>query len=150
MVDAYDDVQANVNVYLIRDSSYADLALSDPDHVLKAGSSYPKDLVPSPGKYVNHCVLIRTEGGADRDYDEVSYTCAHEIGHLMVGSGHPDKYLPPGNTGGIAPLQSLPLTKRMTRLMAADGTTESKLLVKSEWDAAEQWLIENVDSQDDE
>jgi len=63
---------------------------------------------------------------------------AHEIGHVIVGDGHPDQ------GGGPAPLLG---TARVERLMYSDldgkiqvGALNKNLIVKKEWDAAEEWL----------
>lgn len=62
-------------------------------------------------------------------------TMSHEIGHVLVGLGHPDE------GSGPAPL---PDTRHVDRLMCSgprrkiDGS--SKLLVKAEWDEAEEWM----------
>jgi hypothetical protein len=69
----------------------------------------------------------------DRSVLAVVETIAHEIGHIMVGSGHPD------DNEGDAPLIG---TDRTKRLMCSGlrSSSESKLLVKKEWDKAETWL----------
>lgn len=66
---------------------------------------------------------------------EFLYVIAHEIGHLIVGSGHPDQ------GEGPAPL---PGTIHDERLMYSNvelkeivGSLHKNLLVKEEWDAAE-------------
>ncbi|MEO5914248.1 MAG: hypothetical protein ABIS50_08450 [Luteolibacter sp.] len=81
-------------------------------------------------------------------------TIAHEIGHIILGAGHPDEYKKPytysdGSVstagGGVAPLQG---ADPVSRLMCSgykrrrDGT--SRLLVKGEWDKADKWLDENI------
>jgi hypothetical protein len=73
-----------------------------------------------------------------RTLDDVIHTVAHEIGHIMVGGGHPDE------NGGNSPLLG---TDRTQRLMCSgpNSTLESILLVKKEWDDAEMWLKENPD-----
>jgi hypothetical protein len=77
--------------------------------------------------------------------DEMLETIAHEIGHVLIGSGHPD--LPSGP--GPAPLVG---TDRVKRLMFSSltgkknaGMLSTNLLVKKEWDAAEAWLHTNID-----
>jgi hypothetical protein len=63
---------------------------------------------------------------------------AHEIGHVLVGEGHPNE---PRNPG---PAQ-LPGTDHSKRLMASgDFRNRGNLLVKAEWDKAELWLFETV------
>lgn len=69
---------------------------------------------------------------------EILNIIAHEIGHVLVGTGHPDKGT------GPAPL---PGTTHHERLMYSDvsektlaGSLHKNLLVKGEWDAAENRL----------
>ncbi len=67
----------------------------------------------------------------------------HEVGHVLLGEGHPDAYLPSEpSSGGSAPLQSLPLSEKKKRLMVTGDNAElsSTFLVKEEWDKAEVWL----------
>lgn len=69
-------------------------------------------------------------------------TLAHEIGHVLFGSDHPDNSVAPGPA-------SLPGTDWKARLMHSGfGHPNPKvrcLLVKGEWDEAETWLIDNID-----
>ena len=74
---------------------------------------------------------------------------AHELGHVIVGKGHPDKEGDP-NTTRPAPLSG---TRRLNRLMYSDLTSkahakklDTNLLVKAEWDSAETWFTDNVDN----
>ncbi|MFD0895475.1 hypothetical protein KBB96_19930 [Luteolibacter ambystomatis] len=69
-------------------------------------------------------------------------TLAHEIGHVMIGKGHPNE------ESGVAPL---PLTDKTKRLMhtgmdITDPITQRRQIVKAEWDAAEVWMKANLDS----
>jgi hypothetical protein len=61
-------------------------------------------------------------------------TLAHEIGHIMVGAGHPDEL------GGPAVLRGTDHTKRLMCSGNLSTHTSSCLLVKREWDKAEEWL----------
>jgi hypothetical protein len=76
-------------------------------------------------------------------------TLAHEIGHLMVGEGHPSDYnielALGGSHGGPAPL---PGTDTALRLMSGHDARApgARLLVKAEWDLAEEWLKSNSDA----
>ena len=63
---------------------------------------------------------------------------AHEIGHVFVGSGHPDEF------EGPAVLFNTDPTKRLM-CSGSKSNLNSKLLVKSEWDKAEEWLKKNID-----
>jgi hypothetical protein len=74
---------------------------------------------------------------------ENKHTIAHEIGHLIMKYGHPDE------GGGAAPLPGLPASAYPDRLMTGGGKTKrpehGKLLVKGEWDAAEEWMVNYPD-----
>ncbi|GAA5127496.1 hypothetical protein JIN84_08615 [Luteolibacter yonseiensis] len=60
---------------------------------------------------------------------------AHELAHLMTGEkGHPDE------GGGAAPLEGTDRTRRIT-CSGIPRPDDAKLLVKSEWDRIESWLI---------
>lgn len=69
--------------------------------------------------------------------EAAKHTIAHEIGHFIVGPGHPDE--PEENQQGVAPLNG---TDHSLRLMVS-GREESRQgrlgiqLVKAEWDEAE-------------
>lgn len=72
---------------------------------------------------------------------QVMHTMAHEMGHVIIGDGHPDD-ADEGYNGGPAPLLG---TNRRDRLMVAGGGPLRAILpgtrlVKGEWDAAEVWL----------
>jgi hypothetical protein len=71
-------------------------------------------------------------------------TMIHEMGHRIVGLGHPNLGgTGTGLDGGVAPLVG---TDRTRRLMASGGhrADDGYLLVKKEWDRAETWLDDNV------
>ena len=86
--------------------------------------------------------------GSGRIVYDVMQTIAHEIGHVLVGYGHPDL------GGGAAPLHG---TDHRERLMhSGEGLGGAMVggvymrnrrehrLVKAEWDAADEWLKVNV------
>jgi hypothetical protein len=83
------------------------------------------------------CVIA---GAGFKPDSEIFDTIAHEIGHILIGEGHPDQ------NEGVAPL---PGTTHIKRLMCSgslrkkDGS--SCRIVKAEWDAAENWLQQQVD-----
>ena len=69
-------------------------------------------------------------------------TLAHEIGHIMIGRGHPN------TDGGPSPL---PGTTHKDRLMHSGVNLDAvpvdgHLLVKGEWDKIDAWLVEVVDN----
>lgn len=80
--------------------------------------------------------------------EQVVGTIAHEIGHIMIGEGHPSDYNIElqfgGNHGGPAPL---PGTDTSRRLMSSVDSRApgAHLLVKTEWDLIEGWLKGNID-----
>ena len=66
------------------------------------------------------------------------HTMTHEIGHIMIGPGHPDESSK--NDRGVAPL---PGTRHVKRLMASGTINQvglSSRLVKGEWDMIQGWL----------
>lgn len=62
-------------------------------------------------------------------------TIGHEVGHIFFGAGHPDELLLVDS--GPAPLRGTDHTKR---LMYSANKKDSRLIVKKEWDKAEEWL----------
>jgi hypothetical protein len=69
---------------------------------------------------------------------------AHEVGHVLLGPGHPDA----ANraVGGVARLDGTAHHKRLMRGGKLNHPDGSHLLVKAEWDKAETWLKDNVDT----
>lgn len=99
----------------------------------------------------NYCIVDGDRDARNRDLDGnptdyqmtpdvrsipgVLHTIAHEIGHIMLPNiGHPD------DEEGIAPLKGTDRTKRLMCSGPRCSITQSKLLVKTEWDMAEEWL----------
>ncbi len=73
------------------------------------------------------------------------HNIAHEIGHILVGPGHPDEKEGPGPAELVG-------TNRKERLMASGSASGSdsalmhgKVLVKGEWDAADEWMATGID-----
>lgn len=81
------------------------------------------------------CWVLGRPSGNYNDPDDVLSTIAHEIGHMLVGYGHPDVQ------GGPAPLSGTDRTKRLLCSGPNRSLANGKLLVKKEWDGAEEWLI---------
>lgn len=71
---------------------------------------------------------------------------AHEIGHIMIGPGHPDGIDPVGGFRGKGPAE-LPGTRQELRLMFSSASLVggSTQLVKAEWDKIEAWLKKEED-----
>jgi hypothetical protein len=135
MIDAYRDGSQDVNVFLINNVLYTGDS-SDPHSSVKLGSSYPAGFPGAAGR--ENCVVVNMSALYTQGTNQM-HTIAHEIGHLMVGPGHPDQWmalLP--DLGGPAPLQSIP-AHHPSRLMHSNSGTGT-LLVKGEWDRAEIWL----------
>ncbi len=95
--------------------------------------------------------VIFVDGDADvwdsilmRNFAEDQYLIhAHEIGHVLVGDGHPDQ------KAGAAPLPGLSQAAYQDRLMVSGEkvrrTDRGILLVKGEWDGAERWMKQEED-----
>lgn len=68
---------------------------------------------------------------------------AHEIGHVMIGEGHPSDYnieqAFPNGQGGPAPLPGTDTTRRLMSSLDA-RVPGAKLLVRTEWEKIEEWL----------
>ncbi len=67
-------------------------------------------------------------------------TIAHEIGHVLVGEGHPDDII----SSGKAPLLGTDNTQRLMVTGSKRGPDPGNLLVKREWDEAEGWMEGNI------
>jgi hypothetical protein len=86
------------------------------------------------------CWVSGNSSGSYNRVDDLLSTTAHEIGHILVGYGHPD------DGTGVAPL---PGTDHPSRLMCSGlnrSVSNGRHLVKSEWDEAETWLTNNIDN----
>ncbi len=91
---------------------------------------------------MNTCFVTGVQikvNGVDRTKEKVILTSVHEVGHVFTGVGHPD------NEEGIAPLLGTDRTRRVLASGYSERTDPGKLLVKTEWDKAEGWLIRVID-----
>jgi hypothetical protein len=106
----------------------------------------------------NYCIVDGDRNEQQRDLDgnltntfmlksgyrstlSVVTTVAHEIGHIIIGSGHPDEGdMQSGNESGAAPLPGTDRTKRLMYSQQASEPPSRQQLVKKEWDAADDWL----------
>ena len=94
-----------------------------------------------PGRGETNACWILADNLPAIELGEIPRRIAHEMGHVLVGYGHPDE---PANRGP-APL---PGTDPRIRLMVSgtnNGIAPGELLVKGEWDAAEKWLRRFID-----
>ncbi len=137
MMDQYYDGDFDINIYLIRDVYYLFQDSSAPNgYGAVGGNSYPPS-EPNSGIYKNRAVVTLGQGAGSaaqiREPADVIRDMAHEIGHIMIGKGHPDLDQGPATLEG---------TNRKLRLMCSgqNADSNSRLLVKSEWDKAELWL----------
>jgi hypothetical protein len=133
MISAHREAAVDINLYLIGNVSYLSGEPDSPYFRVLSGSSYPSQL-PSSGIYKN-CAVVNLSAL----YSDDLQTAAHEIGHLLLGPGHPNQYRTDDPlSGGPAPLQSLlgEHSKRLMHSLSGAG----RLLVKGEWDEAEMWL----------
>jgi hypothetical protein len=81
----------------------------------------------------NMGAVVTRDSGIQLSDQKINENIAHEIGHILIGEGHPDQ------NDGYAPLEG---TDRSKRLMNSGNSRVpgAKLLVKTEWDRAEIWL----------
>lgn len=63
-------------------------------------------------------------------------TIGDEIGHVLVGYGHPDSSTSPGD----AEVRDSQHGRRLMRSSRTARVGKGTLLVKKEWDLAEEWL----------
>ncbi|MCB1133955.1 MAG: hypothetical protein KDN05_22745, partial [Verrucomicrobiae bacterium] len=107
-----------------------------------AGSTVRDDL--SDGDVPNAC-WVAGDPVNGRTQAQLYQTVAHEIGHVLVGYGHPDD-----GTCDVL----LPKTDDSRRLMSSGrgygGIVRDILLVKGEWDKAEDRLSYMIDEQEPE
>ena len=109
--------------------------------VLLIGSNSPLDSggtsLGLTNRLENTCWVLARSRVNYRKKQDVLDSIGHEIGHVLVGYGHPSEQ--PDEDHGKAPLSG---TKHNLRLMTKGTTssTESRILVKGEWDEAEKWL----------
>ncbi len=87
------------------------------------------------------CWVLGSQTGSNVDVKNVLSTIGHEIGHVLVGYGHPDD----GEAPGPAPLVGTDQTVRLMCRHQNRSLEDGRLLVKSEWEAAEEWLSVKID-----
>lgn len=102
--------------------------------------------IKSPNQ-VNACwvlgdALTDPQTGAPRTPGKLFETIVHEVGHVLVGYGHPN------DNDGPAPLPGTDHTRRLMVSGSGFKLLRGHLLVKEEWDAAEKWLVPNIDDKE--
>jgi hypothetical protein len=88
----------------------------------------------------------RLKEGTPEGVERWMHTFAHEIGHILIGAGHPDVDNSPGPA-------CLPLSNKSVRLMysgslSSDPVSIRRWIVKSEWDVADAKLARLLDEDD--
>jgi len=79
-------------------------------------------------------------------------TIAHEIGHVMIGYGHPSDiplfptHIESRDARGYAQLVGTAHRERLMRAGNVNPKGFEHLLVKAEWDEIEKWLVTDVDN----
>jgi len=81
------------------------------------------------------CWLVGDAVISTRTQAKLNADIAHEIGHVMVGPGHPDQ------RGGNAPLPGTDHARRLMCSGGKQGSNPGHLLVKAEWEVAEAWML---------
>lgn len=131
--DAYD-----IHVYVLGGASPIQTYISTEEDPLKM-KFYEKQVGrANTAQGANYCIVDGDRTGevipaSQRTAESVLHTIAHEVGHIIVGGDHPDE------EKGVAPLSGTDRTKRLM-CSGQNSTNNSLLLVKGEWDKAEEWL----------
>jgi hypothetical protein len=133
------DKDADINVYVLGGADMPGLYERD-------GKLHQATALGAYGFARREQNMVFIDGNADfwddvlnRDtVEENKRTIAHEIGHCIVGYGHPDE------GSGPAPLPGLTKKEHGPRLMVSGSNVRrpniGRLLVKGEWDEAEIWF----------
>jgi hypothetical protein len=114
-------------------------------HIGFVGGLLPVDTMQGRADRDQKLVYLATQTatGQALPQQEMLFAIAHEIGHVIIGPGHPDQ------GDGSAPLPGTALVERLMFSVidskVASGALDKNLLVKGEWDAADEWLVGNVD-----
>jgi hypothetical protein len=90
------------------------------------------------------CWIAGGTSAGDKGIEFMKETIAHEIGHILVGEGHPDALLERGPAG----LDGTMDHKRLMRSGNVRHPSPGHLLVKAEWDVAEGWLTGEIDDKE--
>lgn len=117
---------ANIDIYLMGTSSPI------------KGGAWGCTLRLENGSGLNACWIVADALLTSRTVGKVMIDIGHEIGHIFAGYGHPN------DRGTLRGPAELPGTAHKLRLMCngAEDGPQSRMFVKGEWDAAEDWLKE--------
>ena len=130
---AGNDIESSINVYIIGGATLHWTHTLDFENIHLMHGLPSDGLTNIPSRT---CVIANGLLNTEADFLD---TIAHEIGHVLVGEGHPDL----GNN-----LSPLPGTIHGERLMRSGHKkrigNSLGLLVKREWDSAENWLIDEM------
>ena len=151
--DNFEDDSVDINVYIL--GQY----ISGIKTSVRVTSSSPNFLATSPERAIGltilnsrSIVIISNSMTTSGDWGSMKDTVAHEIGHVIIGAGHPDdiRSKPDGQVNwefsGVAPLLGVDPTNRLMCGGLKRRDENATLLVKKEWDEAEKWLQENSDN----
>ena len=128
--------EVNIDLFVLGGGSWI-----DPSPPPKTGGSAGTTLRDDDqqGEIPNAC-WVTGEPLNGRGIAQLYQSIAHEIGHVIVGYGHPDD-----ETCQVL----LPGTNNARRLMCSGvgygGIVRDIMIVKGEWDKAEQWLHNEID-----
>lgn len=133
--NALKDASADLNIYYINTGASGGILLGGVNGVARDGAARPE------GNYVFIDSISFMTSGPELENLHRLHTIAHEIGHCVLGPGHPhqeDRY-------GMAPLKGLmPESSVSERLMATGAALRRSnpgfRIVKGEWDMAEKWF----------
>ena len=111
----------------------ADIRVFALGHKISASGIGASGMTPEKQNSIYLDPMRYMENSPDDRAEYAMRTLAHEAGHVFCGSGHPD------NGDGAARLPGTDHTKRLM-CSGSNTTSSSHLLVKREWDKAEEWL----------
>ncbi len=134
---------ADIDIWVLGGVTISDSGL-DPGNSEYIGFRWPSSLKDSRVILNGDFGNLRTESLVSPEDAEriLLKTAAHEIGHVIIGRGHPDLVDTIVPTFGPARLQGTDLSPRLM-LSTGNSSLLGTLLVKAEWDEIEGWLKEN-------
>jgi Bacterial TSP3 repeat len=127
----------NIEVFLISQTSFVYQGIGGEIAIDGYTYNQPENnpMIPMP---IRNKIIVNVWNESEA---EIAHTIAHEIGHLLINEGHPDK----GN--GVASLPGTELFKRLMVSGSMSDTYVSRDLVKGEWDKADENLNKLITGQ---